>query len=89
MSDTPRTDAAILDEHDPAESVGALCARLEIELSATKAELHAAQVAAMAMRKALSLVVPTCESLHHPPAYRHTATMPCKACDVVRKAMAL
>ncbi len=63
--------------------------RLESERLEAKAELILAQVTASAMRKALSLVVPTCESLHHPAAYRHTATMPCKACDVVRKAMAL
>lgn len=57
MSDTPRTDAAVLDEHDPTESVGYLCRQLERELTAareiaskyedryfsTQAELTAAQ----------------------------------------------
>ena len=60
--------------HNAAE-LGVFCRQLERENAA--------------MRQALSLIVPTCESLHHPSAYRHTATMPCKACDVVRKAMAL
>ena len=34
MSDTPRTDAARQDEHDPYMSVASECAKLELELNA-------------------------------------------------------
>lgn len=39
MSDTPRTDAAIWDEHDPAAAVGHLCRELERDLTAANAEI--------------------------------------------------
>ena len=34
MSDTPRTDRARLDEHDPAVAVASECSKLERELNA-------------------------------------------------------
>ena len=34
MSDTPRTDRARLDEHDPAVAVASECSKLERELTA-------------------------------------------------------
>ena len=34
MSDTPRTDRARLDEHDPAVAVASECSKLECELNA-------------------------------------------------------
>lgn len=39
MSDTPRTDNAIHDEHDPYEAVGTLCHKLELELSAANSQI--------------------------------------------------
>jgi len=36
MSDTPRTDEAIWDEHDPAAAVGHLCHELERDLTAAR-----------------------------------------------------
>jgi len=38
VSDTPRTDAAIWDEYDPASAVGELCHKLERELNRVIAE---------------------------------------------------
>jgi chromosome segregation ATPase len=39
MSDTPRTDNAIHDEHDPYEAVGTLCHELERELNAANTQI--------------------------------------------------
>ena len=39
MSDTPRTDNAIHDEHDPYEAVGTLCHKLERELNAANTQI--------------------------------------------------
>ena len=46
MSDTPRTDRARLDEHDPAVAVASECSKLERELNAAnemfrKLNIHA------------------------------------------------
>ena len=40
VSDTPRTDRARLDEHDPAVAVASECSKLERELNAANAEIE-------------------------------------------------
>ena len=40
MSETPRTDRARLDEHDPAVAVASECSKLERELNAANAEIE-------------------------------------------------
>jgi len=44
MSETPRTDRARLDEHDPAVSVASECSKLERELNAANAIIQQQQL---------------------------------------------
>lgn len=52
MSDTPRTDAAVSDEHDPAAAVGHLCRTMERELTAANERIKR-------LRRALQRLVDT------------------------------
>jgi len=86
MSDTPRTDNAIHDEHDPYEAVGTLCHKLERELNAANTQIgllvsgskqQERQIEFLKGRvkelehDLLSLVFPICEHLHHPKKHKH------------------
>ncbi len=45
MSETPRTDRARLDEHDPAVSVASECSKLERELNAANERIKRLEAA--------------------------------------------
>lgn len=69
-SDTPRTDAAVLDEHDPVTAVAETCRQLERELASANTRITK-------LNEALSLVFPRCEHLHHAKKHQHCATAHC------------
>jgi len=51
MSDTPRTDRARLDEHDPAVAVASECSKLERELTAANRRISRLKTAGNEMYK--------------------------------------
>jgi predicted nucleic acid-binding Zn-ribbon protein len=54
VSDTPRTDRARLDEHDPAVAVASECSKLERELTATNARYNSLQLQCYEQRKEIN-----------------------------------
>jgi hypothetical protein len=79
MSDTPRTDAARLDEHDPYMAVAAECAKMEHEL-------NAAQQRIQRLEEALDLVRPHCSFVHHSKKHQHAYDEPCPVVALIEKA---
>lgn len=55
MSETPRTDRARLDEHDPAVAVASECSKLERELNAAQQRIKRLEKENDAMRADLLL----------------------------------
>ncbi len=53
MSDTPRTDRARLDEHDPAVAVASECSKLECELNAANRRIKRLEAAGDAVEERL------------------------------------
>ncbi len=53
MSDTPRTDRARLDEHDPAVAVASECSKLECELNAANRRIKRLEEAGDAVEERL------------------------------------
>jgi hypothetical protein len=54
VSNTPRTDRARLDEHDPAVAVASECSKLECELNAANRRIKRLEEAGDAVMKSLS-----------------------------------
>jgi hypothetical protein len=79
MSETPRTDRARLDEHDPAVAVASECSKLERELNAANRRIKR-------LEEALGCVVVDCNHLHHRKKHQHRSGEPCPVEELIRKA---
>jgi hypothetical protein len=80
MSETPRTDRARLDEHDPFVAVASECSKLERELNSANQRIKQ-------LENALDCVVVSCSYLHHEKKHQHKYNEPCPIEQLIRKAM--
>jgi hypothetical protein len=66
VSDTPRTDRARLDEHDPAVAVASECSKLERELTAANERIKRLEEAGDGMRIWITVIrgyLPECTNI--------------------------
>lgn len=100
MSETPRTDAARQDEHDPYMAIASECSKMEKELNAANVEIErlTAKVAQLYegaeeakqrikwLEEALDLVRPHCDSVHHSKKHQHQYGEPCPVVALIENA---